>query len=377
MATNNTILTPQDIAREALFRLSGALNFGGLVFRDYSTEFAKKGDTVNVRVPATFQAKEFDGAVVVQDIAEDAVPVKMDIIGDITVAVSSKDLTLSLTDFGDRVLDGAVLGIRDLIDKKLSLLYKDIPYYTGTGGVTPNSLDAGFIDPRTKLNENLAPTSLRRAIFNPTAEGKLLGLDAIISADKSNSDMALREGYTGRVVGFDTFMNQNVATHTAGDYTLLEDATVTAGTAGENVISITSAAGTATTKLVKGDIFTVDGKQYTVTEDTANAVAGVIAAVKIYPVLHASVGDMLDVAVDFAGDHVANMAFHKNAFALVSRPLDKPMGGADSSYIMTAEDISVRVTMGYDMSKKENTVSIDCLFGVKTIQPKLATRILG
>ena len=71
------------------------------------------------------------------------------------------------------------------------------------------------------------------------------------------------------------------------------------------------------------------------------------------------------------------MAFHKNAFALVSRPLEQPMGGASSYVTSIGNGINVRVVMGYNQDKKVNKISFDILYGVKTLYPELAARLLG
>lgn len=57
---SNTILTPNIIANEALDVLRTNAVMANLVHRDYSSEFvAGVGDTITVRKPATFEAKEF------------------------------------------------------------------------------------------------------------------------------------------------------------------------------------------------------------------------------------------------------------------------------------------------------------------------------
>lgn len=82
----------------------------------------------------------------------------------------------------------------------------------------------------------------------------------------------------------------------------------------------------------------------------------------------------VDQNVDAAG--ISGMAFHKNAFALVTRPLALPMGAAKSA-IVNFDGFGLRVVMGYDIAKKTDTVSIDMLCGVKTLDPKLAAVIQG
>lgn len=69
------------------------------------------------------------------------------------------------------------------------------------------------------------------------------------------------------------------------------------------------------------------------------------------------------------------MAFHKSAFAFASAPLEVPPGavGAVHNY----GGISLRVVMQYDISRKATTVSVDTLFGVKTLDPQRAVLLKG
>ena len=73
----NTFLTPDIIAREALMILRNNAVMANLVHRDYSSEFVGGvGDTITIRKPASFEAKEFNNAITVQDVTETGVPVK-------------------------------------------------------------------------------------------------------------------------------------------------------------------------------------------------------------------------------------------------------------------------------------------------------------
>jgi len=387
----NSILTAKTIAREALIRLKNNLAIANEVYRDYSDDFAKEGDTVNVKIPATFNADEFSGTISKQDIKEDKTPVKLDTHLDVSVSVTSKELTLEVDDFGRQVLDGAMLAIAEGVNNKVArVASQQVPFFTGTAGTTPNTLKLGFTDPMKKMNINKVPNTNRKLFFDPVAQAELLQLDALVGADKSGSTEALRRAAMGRVMNFDTYMDQAIVTHTAGAYTALTDVSVTAvahDTDDYNVslLTLESAAGTSTDALKAGDLFTVDGKQYVVIEDTAAASSGSISSVKVHPHFHVdAAGDLSDASVTFvdesAGGHVSNLAFHPNAIALVSRPIEQPMSkNEDEAY--TAVDpntgLACRVAMGYDMETKEDIVSIDCLFGVKVLFPQLATQVLG
>ena len=80
----------------------------------------------------------------------------------------------------------------------------------------------------------------------------------------------------------------------------------------------------------------------------------------------------VDQNADTAG--VTGLAFHKNAFALVTRPLALPMGAANAE-IVDYDGFGLRVVMGYDIEKKTDTISIDMLCGVKTLDANLASKI--
>ncbi|MDC4242724.1 P22 coat protein, partial [Clostridium tertium] len=71
----------------------------------------------------------------------------------------------------------------------------------------------------------------------------------------------------------------------------------------------------------------------------------------------------------------ANLAFNPMAFAFVTRPLVAPAGV--ESYVTSYNGITLRVVRGYDMKYKKEMLSMDVLYGYKTMYPELATRVLG
>ena len=69
------------------------------------------------------------------------------------------------------------------------------------------------------------------------------------------------------------------------------------------------------------------------------------------------------------------LAFHQSAFAFASAPLDVPPGAVGQT--VSYNGLSLRVVMQYDISRKATTVSVDTLFGVKTLDPKRAVLLKG
>lgn len=68
------------------------------------------------------------------------------------------------------------------------------------------------------------------------------------------------------------------------------------------------------------------------------------------------------------GSSCANFAFRKDAITLVNRPLAPAASGSGvASAVQNNGLYSVRVTMGYDMAYMRHKITIDTLFGVKTL----------
>ncbi|MDP9843259.1 P22 phage major capsid protein family protein [Streptosporangium lutulentum] len=70
------------------------------------------------------------------------------------------------------------------------------------------------------------------------------------------------------------------------------------------------------------------------------------------------------------------VAFHRTAFALVTRPLVLPQGAANAA-VASYKGFGLRVVMDYDIDKKQDVVSIDCLYGTKTLDYDRAVLIKG
>lgn len=70
------------------------------------------------------------------------------------------------------------------------------------------------------------------------------------------------------------------------------------------------------------------------------------------------------------------VAFHRTAFALVMRPLEQTPGVQDIA-IMNYKGFSLRVVYDYDIKYKQTVVSVDCLYGTKTLDANRAVLLQG
>lgn len=363
----NTLLTPAIIAKEAIMVLQNTMVMAGLVHRDFSDEFAQVGDTITVRKPATFVANEYNGSTIsVQEAAESSVSVKMDKLIDVSFSVTSKDMALNVQDFSKQFIEPAMRAHAQKLDELLAALYVDVPYIQAVSGTPAISDIAGIT---AVMNTNKVPLAERKMVVDPTTYSKYVVLDSILGLDKSGSTAALREASMGRVLGLDSFMDQNIVAHTKG--------TLDAGAAGTALIgatTVTVASGGNAKTVKKGDIVTFADTPgtYVCTELLTTGVDG-SGSLKIYPGLAAAVSAK---TITVKANHTANLAFHKNAFAMVTRPLAAPAGAAKAETI-SFNGVSCRVVYDYDINTKTDTISIDFLAGFKTLTPELAVRFLG
>ena len=357
----NTFLTPSIIAKEALMVLLSNLTMANLVHRDYDDEYAKVGDTVNVRVPAKFVAKNFTGQVDVQDITEGSVPVKMDRFRDVTVAVTSKQMTLDIRDFSKQVIEPAMQALIQAVDVDLLAVGIEKAGKTATVSGTPVISDIAGVGKALDISK--APRQNRRLVLPPTILYKYNTLDNFAKQCYKGDSQALKESEIGRVFTCDTFMSQNCPENqsvTAGTATAYK----VAGTA--NATQFTVSDGSAATGTIKkGDQLIVNGYLYTVTEDlTLVSGAGTLKVDQNIPATISTPVSALLIKKAHA------LGFHRNGLALVTRPLELPMG-ASKAAVMSEDGLSIRVVFEYDASTKTDKVSFDILYGIKALDSSL------
>ena len=207
----NTFITMDMIAKEALMILRNNAVMAGLVHRDYSNDYvAGVGDTITIRKPATFTVKDFveSTGITVQDATEEKQTVKMDKFYDVSFAVTSKDLTMNISDFSEQLLVPAMMAFRDKIDAEI-IKVAETATHTVThaeGLIAP----ADVISARKLLNDGATPLSMRSLVVGTQAEADLLSSELFVSAEKVGSTEGLKEASLGRKFGFDTYVDQNV-----------------------------------------------------------------------------------------------------------------------------------------------------------------------
>jgi len=370
VATN--ILTSPIIAKEALMVLENQLIFGNLVYRAYSGDFAHVGSTVLVRKPhefATVHDFASSGTTTSQTIVESSVPVVMDKLNDITFPITSKELSLDIVDFREQCLLPAMRAHAQAIDVALAAKFVDIAAHYAVSA-TPVVADIAGV--RTQLNLNKVPFDNRSVVLHPQTEQPYIVLDAFLHAEKRGDTQALKEAHMGRVFGMDWYMSQNIPTHTEAIATA--PTVVGANAAADATVIRVSGATSTSAVLPVGDVFKITGEAndrgHVIT--TAETLSGGSASVTITPPLMTSMAS--GATLVWQKTHKANLALHKNAIALVTAPLEPPLGGATGA-VETYKGLTCRVVYDYTSNIKTNVCSIDILFGIKVLNKELACRL--
>ena len=412
----NVIVTPSMIAKEALMQLENNLVLANQVHRTFEKEFTGGvGSTVSIRKPVKFFTA--DGATRVnQDVEEKTTSITVDQRKHVSWKFSTQDLTLSIEQYSERYIKPAMITLANTVDRSGFNLYRSVWNSVGTPGAVPSTF-ASVASAAQRLDEMAVMSDSRSMMLNPAAHyaiaGNQLTLDSVGTMGKS----AYEDAQVGRIAKFATFSTQNVANHTVGVAT--GTPRVNGGSQGvsyENAVGSTWAqtlntdgwTNSTANILRAGDVITIAGvfavnpvpgegatgktvmpylQQFTVTANATSGASTGPAALTISPPIIAS-GPFQTVSAVPADDAVItvlgtggsispqNLGFHKNAFALVTVPLEMPDGAAFKAR-ESANGLSVRVVKDYDIDNDEDIIRIDILYGWKAVYPDLATRLWG
>lgn len=397
----NSILTPTQVTRKALQILHQKLNFIGSINRSYDDQYAKTGakigNTLKVRLPNEFTVRT--GAnLSTQAVAEQSVDVVMSTQKGVDVSFSSVELTLSLQDFADRILEPAMAVLASNIEADALNMALDV-YQTVNNVGAPITLNRA-LTARKLLTDALVPTSDRTLLLNTQDNLDLVdGLKGLFQ-DSTEIAKQYREGMVGRTAGFGSiYENTLLSSQTTGTAAATGSYTVNGAVTTNGSTSVTLAAGTAGTFAV-GDVFTIAGcnrvhpetkadtgvlQQFVVTAAKTSGAGALSFAPAIYTSTgrqNVTAGGMPNSAalVKVGGASAVykpSLAYHKNAFTFVTADLEDVSQygawGAREVY----DGISMRVARQYVIGTDTVPCRIDVLYGYKTLRAQMAARILS
>lgn len=398
----NDILTPTEVTREALAILHQKLNFIGSINRQYDSRFAnegaKIGDTLQIRLPNEYTVRT--GATLsTQDTQETSVSLTVATQKGVDVNFSSKELTMDIQDFADRILEPAMAVLAANIEADVFNVYKDVYNLVGTAGTTPNSYRTLGLA-RKRLADSLAPTSMRSMQLGTDEQVELTDALKGLFQSSTEIDKQYKEGLMGKTAGFGMIYENTLRpVHTNGSMGGTPLIDTAAAASGDTTIHIDGV--TAGNTWTKGTVFTIAGvyevhpetkatttrlQQFVVTADTT--FTGGEADVPISPSLVSTGGRQnisalpadnaaVTVVGSAAGVYAQNLAYHKDAFVFASADLEDVSKygawGAREVY----DGISMRIARQYDITNDKVPCRIDVLYGYLAARPQLASRIIG
>jgi len=384
MPNTTSAVTPVLIA-QGLQTLRAACVMPRLVNTDYANDPANQGDTVNLFIPS---------AQTVSDVAPSAAPVAGQDMAPVRASIPLNKWRHSgfyLTDKQqDEIVGGvqsgqtneAVKALAEDINAYIMGQYVNVYGYVGTAGTTPFASDVtAATNARKILNLQRAPLSDRRMVLDVNAEANALALPQLTTFQNVGSAQAVIEGTIGRKLGFDWAMDQQIPTQattalSAGAATVNGAQAVGVGsTDGGRTGTLSVAKATNASNLIPGDIFTIAGSAQTYTVLAAVTLAVGNTTVSIAPALQkATVGGEV---ITLNAAHVVNLAFHRDAFAFVSRPLQK--SSANTLEMISIPDPVSGVTLRLEVTRqnKQTFFDFDVLYGAACVRPELACRIAG
>lgn len=348
-----------------------------LVNTDYSADAANQGDTINVPIPSAMAVSDVTPGQTPPaggDAAPSTVAIQLNRWRKTDMHVTDKEAREIVTGARDLQLSEAMKALVNDVDQYLTALYSGVYGFAGTAGTTPFASDlSAATEARKVLGQQLAPSEPRYIVLNPDAEANALLIRAVQDASfRANQENALRTGRIGQLLGFDWFMNQNIDSHTKGAVgtSLINSASVAVGDSSVGMDGFT-------TKPSVGDVFTVAGDSQTYVVSSATDLATGASTVGFSPAAKVAWAD--NAAVTFKASHAANLAFHRDAFALATRPLAAADGFTGGNEIRTGVDPISGLSLTLEVSREYNRTKYQwsILYGAKLVRPELACRIAG
>ncbi|HEY3695146.1 P22 phage major capsid protein family protein [Phenylobacterium sp.] len=385
----NTILTATAVTREALRVLHQKLNFVGSITREYDDSFARKGakvgDTLKVRLPNQYVVRS-GATLAAQDTTEQSVDLKVQTQKGVDLNFTSVDLTMSLDDFSERVIEPAMSVLAATIEADAMTMYRDV--YNQVNNQAAAATFAKILQGRKLLVDNLAPLANRTANLNTQDNVDLVDALKGLFNDRTALPKQHREGYMGRTAGFDFMENTLWPSHprSAANGAYL--------TNGASQTGATLTVDTGANAPAQGDVFTIAGV-FRVHPETKQStgilqqfVVGAGATTTSWPISPSIVtsgalqnvsGAPADnVAITIAGtastNHGISLAYHKSAFSFATADLVMPRG-VDFAAREVFDGISMRIVRQYNISTDQFPCRLDVLYGFKTLRPQLACRL--
>jgi hypothetical protein len=401
----NSLLTVNQLTREALRVLHQKLTFVGSINRQYDDSFAKSGAKIGsdlrIRLPNEYVTRT-GAALSAQDTAEQSTTLSVSTQRGVDLTFTSAELTLSLDDFSKRIIQPAMSVLAATIEADALSMMSDVYNVVRNNGSALTF--ARVLQGRKSLNDALAPMDDNRTALLNTQDNVDL-VDALkgLFQDSSAIKSQYRDGVMGRTGGFEFAESTYLPTITSGttvsgSTAYLTTAIVSGGTVGNSVIPVSG----ATTTFVAGDIIQISGvfrvhpetkantgvlQTFVVTSAFAGGTGNLAVSPPVYSATTGAAAGRRNVSAQIpAGAQIIKMTgdsgyvmrpsltYHKDAFTFATADLVMPEG-VDFASRQVFDGISMRIVRQYTISDDSMPCRIDVLYGYKTLRAQLAARL--
>ena len=381
MANTNTLtyVIPQLLA-QGLLALRQMAIMPRFVNRGYEVLAGEKGSTIDIPIPSAIAVNQVSPSYVPPDdtgVAPTKVSIALDQWWEAPFFLSDQDMQNSMDGTIPMQATEAVKAIANKLDVDLITLYKEVYGNAGTPGTTPFSTDLSeFLLADQVLNDQLCPPDNRVCVINARAKANAMALRAFQDVAWRGDAAGITNGQIGEKLGAMWTLDQNLLQHTSGTYPGTGYTVNGVNAANQTALNIS---GGAQGTLTVGDLINIAGwdQWYTIVSTTG---AGTITAAVVSPKLVAATSgsEVITKKGTNAQKYRVNLLFHRDAFALASRPFSAadPMG---IGFFQSAVDPISGLTLRLEVTRqhKRTRFSYDILYGVKTVRPELASRIIG
>lgn len=364
-----------DMLKMGMLALRENTIFPKIVNTSYSAEAAnRRGSTMSIPLPGAHAAATVTPATAqVSDVTPTEVTIDINKWKTAGFLFSDKERKEMESGVLPMEASECIRSIGNEIDDSCIDLHTKFNRMVGTGGTTPDGVD-DITAARKALNLELAPKDNRAIVWNSNAEAKMLQLNLFVAANSRGNDRAITEGEMGRVLGFDHHADQNIDDYTFTEGTqdgayLVDQADVAIG---DETVNVDVGTGT----FLLGAVFTVAGDSQQYVCITSELTGGDDKALAFYP--PAKVAWANNAAITFIAAAAAelNLALHRDAIILVTRPLitDHP-AVVSESISDPISGLTLRLEVRRDVY--QTTWNFDVLWGVGVGRRGFGCRILG
>lgn len=393
MAGDNSLLTPSIITAETLVILENNLVAAGKVNRKFENQFVKIGTSLTIRKPNRFTVTNGPG-LSIQNIVEPSTSITISNQQHVDFEFSSQDLTLVIEEFSERYCKPAAVTLANSLDYGVIGNWSQVSNEVGIPGTIPNAFTS-LSAVGQRMDEGAVPQDERTLILNPAAYWSLT--NAFIGLFVTRVSEPALKGFLANIANFMIYMDQNIQSQTVGAYSgtpLVNGAGQTGSTL------VTNGWGASIAGLLNvGDVFTIAGvfavnpqnrfstgalQNFSVTA-VANSDGGGNSTISIQPAIiisgayqtvSAAPANLAAITVKGSASttYAQNLAFVKDAFGLVTVPLELPQG-VDFAAREMFKNISMRIIRAYDVNNDVFPSRIDILWGTSTFYQELAVRL--